>query len=547
MPKISVNEKDLSWYYRQRATSTLTVYLPGVSTFGPEDKPVLCNSSNFATTFGTAIAGVGDISYNMAASYIKSGLNVIFHRFVSENATRAIPSDRAEQGHDIGDSTNSVDVSAKYKGSYLNGAEVVLAKGSGSVWQVFVYAKNRSSLLETITVNFKDPLDSNYVDSVDSQYIEFDVTGDASKALTESSYTFTLAGGADHEKDVTSDKFKKEIHDAIATAGSLDELKDPYQFSFDIVQSAGWCDFTDVITDDDVKDNPALIKGIEKVDMTLFNLAKSRAECVFFVDGRPKKGSEQGTLWDYNQFYTYCGLFNSSFAVGVGPWGYARFVNNGALCLLPGSYALTVSWANSCASGNPVWMAPAGVKRSTLGSFYKDTEYVVGKAVLDAWQNHDLLSTEPLRANDYKVIPIMKAKQYGYVVYGNSTLLQNLSDGASSMLQSLSTRVLANLIKKKSFDISLSLQFDQMSDELFVQFKTLLSEYMEQLRYQGALYSYEIIADRSAVTRTNLNEKTVPVTIRISPNPAAENFDITLEISQAGVSFSDTAGENETV
>ena len=68
---------------------------------------------------------------------------------------------------------------------------------------------------------------------------------------------------------------------------------------------------------------------------------------------------------------------------------------------------------------------------------------------------------------------------------------------------------------------------------------------MDQLRYQGALYDYEIVLDSTSVTRTDLNEKTVPVLIRISPNPAAENFDITLEISQAGVTFSDETDENE--
>lgn len=532
MPKISVSEKDLSWYYRQRGLGAMTVYIPGVSTFGPEDKPVLCDSSNFVQTFGTAVQGVEDFSYNMAASYIKSGFNVLFHRFVSASAVAAKPADRAGD-FDIGDDSNNLTISAKYKGSYANGIVVTLVKGGAGTHYIYVYSKGKSSMLENFVVNFTDPTDPKYVTTIDSSYIDLKVKGTLSDDLvTESSYEFTLKGGLDFAEGTTSDNFKSEIRNAILTSGAFDDLLDPYQFNFDIVESAGWCDFSDLVKSTDLTTHPDWIVGLEKIDQTLFSLVKERKNSILLVVGH--------TGMTYSAFYTYCGLFNSDYAVGIGPWGYARFVNNGSLALLPGSYPFVVAWANSCASGNPAWMAPAGVKRATLGSFYKDTEYVVGKAVLDAWQNHDYVVP-----NDYKVIPIMKAKQYGYVVYGNSTLLRNSTQGSTSMLQSLSVRILANMVKNKSFDISLSLQFDQMDNDLYAQFKTLMSDYMDQLRYQGALYDYEIVLDSTSVTRTDLNEKTVPVLIRISPNPAAENFDITLEISQAGVTFSDETDENE--
>lgn len=59
------------------------------------------------------------------------------------------------------------------------------------------------------------------------------------------------------------------------------------------------------------------------------------------------------------------------------------------------------------------------------------------------------------------------------------------------------------------------------------------------------MYDYEIVLTHGTLTSADLNEKTLPVTIRISPNPAAENFDIVLEISQAGTSFSDETDETE--
>ena len=68
--------------------------------------------------------------------------------------------------------------------------------------------------------------------------------------------------------------------------------------------------------------------------------------------------------------------------------------------------------------------------------------------------------------------------------------------------------------------------------------------FMSQLKYNNALYDYEIVADTSTLTLDDLNSRTVPVIIRISPTPAAENFDITLEISQAGVTFGADDTEN---
>lgn len=512
MPKINVTEKDLSWYYRQRGEGQLVVCMPGASTWGPSDRPTLCSTyQEFVTTYGTEVPKVDDISYNMAASYLKAGFRVLFYRFVATGAASA--SGRAPK-----DGESFVTATAKYSGSFGNNLKVSFTSAGDTSANVFVYNNLTGALLETLTVNFTDASADNYYAVVESDYLTFALTGTFSSTLFASATSVVLSGGLDttsgEEKNYSS-----AIRTAILAEGALDDLLDPYQFTFDIMTSAGFNNYSDL------DDN-----SVEKVDAKLVEIVKSRGNALYLVDGDPDAA--------YDAFYAYCGNFNTSYAAGIGPWGTARFLNTGSYRLLPGSYALLISWAQSCAEGSPVWMAPAGVKRASLEGFYKKPKYEVGKAILDSWQNHDYA-----KPDGYKVNPIMKAKQYGYVIYGNSTLLHNRSDGATSMLQLLSTRVLANLIKSKSFDISLSLQFDQMSDELYVQFKTLMGTYLDQLRYGGAIYDYEIVVDSSSVTRTDLNEKTVPVIIRISPTPAVENFDITLELSQAGVEFTDGSTE----
>ena len=515
MPRISVTERDLSWYFRQRGKGAATVYIPGIATFGPENDPVLCDSTNFANVFGTKPVNIKDeLSYSMAASFIKSGFNVLFHRFVPSGATKA--------SAELGDETNKVTFSAKYFGTFGNSISLVLrslgGKGSASV-----FVSVDGTLVETLPVNFVDPTSDKYYTNIDSGYIDIEVVGDATKidfGTATAPVKLTLSGGLDYTESKNSSEVRTEICTAISTEGALDDLKDPYQYNFDVVVAAGL---------------PQYSGGSEKidpVDQALLDLSTARGTTVFLVDGDPS--------WDDVEFYSYCGLFDSSYAAAFGPWGYAQITSTGVTMLLPGSYTMITAWAQSCSNGNPLWVAPAGVKRASLGSFFKNTYYPVGKKTLDMWQNHDYV-----KPGQYSVNPIMKAKQYGYIIYGNSTLLKTRNDGATSMLQSFSVRVLANLIKSRAFDVSLSLQFDQLTNDLFVQFKSLMGVFMDQLRYQKALYDYEIVLDNNTLTSADLNEKRVPVKIRISPNPAAENFDIALEITQAGVSFSDDTDETE--
>lgn len=515
MPRISVTERDLSWYFRQRGKGAATVYIPGIATFGPENDPVLCDSTNFANVFGTKPVDIKDeLSYSMAASFIKSGFNVLFHRFVPAGAAKA--------SSVTGDETNKVTFTAKYYGTFGNSISLVLrslgVKGSASL-----FVSVEGTLVETLSVNFVDPTSENYYTNIDSGYLDIAVAGDATLIDFGSATTpvkLTLSGGLDYTKDKDSSEVRTEICTAISTEGALDDLKDPYQYDFDVLISAGLPQYTEGAAE------------MDPVDKALFELASSRGTSIFLVDG--------DRTWDDVQMYSYCGLFDSSYSAAFGPWSYAQLTSSGVTALLPGSYSMIVAWAQSCSDGNPLWMAPAGVKRASLGSFFKSTYYPVGKKTLDMWQNH-----EYVQPGQYSVNPIMKAKQYGYVIYGNSTLLKTRNDGATSMLQSFSVRVMANLIKSRAFDVSLSLQFDQLTNDLFVQFKSLLGVYMDQLRYQNALYDYEIVLANNTLTSADLNEKRVPVIIRISPNPAAENFDIALEITQAGVSFSDETDETE--
>jgi len=108
------------------------------------------------------------------------------------------------------------------------------------------------------------------------------------------------------------------------------------------------------------------------------------------------------------------------------------------------------------------------------------------------------------------------------------------------MLQSFNVRVMVDMIRTRAIEITARMQFDQLSDDLFDEFKTVMGAYLDQLKYQQALFDYSITTrNGETLTLADRNTKTLPIKIAISPNAALENIDITLEINQSGISFED--------
>lgn len=537
MPNITVNERDLSWYYRQSQTGQLVVLMPGVSSFGPTNRPTIVNQDNFYQILGRTPINSNDLSFSIAESFVKSGIDVLFWRLELDG--QAVASFSAGKGVLL--------VQAKYPGTYGNALKVACSK-VGDSFRFYVYdLSNGNKLVERNIVNFVNPDSEYWYENINesSNYLNFTPSGEVDNLESD----FTLKGGINYAPLEDGKTFKDFVIDTLSdktkSSQVVQELRDPFIHYFNVAISAGYS----------IKESDAEVSQISPIDDMFIGLCEKRGNAVYFVDGTPGMTAES--------FYTYCGMpasdddidnwtdthssaqgFNTSYAAAYGPWSSAVLVATGSVRKLPGSYVQLVRWAQSLSEGSPLWFAPAGVKRADLGGLVRSTVYPVGSAVLDLWQNQEDISDSA--RGSYKVNPIMKLNQYGYVIYGNSTLLRNREDGATSMLQSLSTRVLANMIKDQAFQISLRLQFDQLDDDLFAEFKTLMTTFMDQLKYGRALYDYEIVADRSNLTLDDLNRRTVPVIIRISPNPAVENFVINLEISQAGVSFNGEGDLNTT-
>lgn len=566
MPKIQVNERDMSWYYKTRVQGPLVVLMPGMSNWGPAE-PILVTEDNYASVIGDAPVRDEDFSYHMALSFLKTGINVLFWRVnLYDGTTGTGKASRKWYGADTdGKIINGSDgnpcflIEAKYAGTMGNRLSVEIY-GSGATRTVRVYKKDpgssmTSQLVENLIYNFDDIYSPYYYTNVnnDSKFVEvtpqdiddFSVIGPLNKGLMDADgnvMKFYLENGNDGRIADTTDGYRvipKVIELIQNSTEVIDNLNDPLIYQYDVIVDGGYNDYP--------------VGAMSDIDKFWVRLAKSRGTAVYLVSG-----SEN---FDAAEFYNYCGLpkdggsssgsepsyaysetdsFNTSYAAAYGPWCMSVLVSNGAVRSMPGYYAFLIAWGNALNKGIPMWDAPAGVKRTNLDGIVKGTSYLVGSSVIDMWQNQNFISNQnysEIAAGVYCVNPIAHLRGYGYTVYGNSTLLKNRYDGATSMLQMFSVRILCNLIKLRAYETSLYLQFDRINSEVFGEFKVLMTTYMDRLKYGGALYDYKIIADRSKMTLDDINSRTIPITIKISPTPTAENFIINLEINQAGVSF----------
>jgi phage tail sheath protein FI len=106
-----------------------------------------------------------------------------------------------------------------------------------------------------------------------------------------------------------------------------------------------------------------------------------------------------------------------------------------------------------------------------------------------------------------------------------------------SALESLNVRLIANVVKKKIFDVCLNLAFEPNTSKLWLKFYAAMDEFLRYMQYNEGLYGYKIVMDESTVTTDDINQLRCPGKVFISPTRTAEFFDIDFIITAAGVTF----------
>lgn len=605
MPKVTINEIDQSRYVQSGASAPMVVLVPGTASFGPvfdELNPSVVSFSgaaglqSFYQTFGYNPATItktvegttdktylgtidGDLSFEYVTNLLNNGATVQFLRLNEGIAAASKPIDTVDYA-DVG--STEIKFTARHTGRFGNYLVVQLKKEKDTEGVISVYMKTprfaeankgesisedklvRMTQLEGFRVS-TDPTSPyfsnlnafNYIANIPAR--ELAAMFNKLTADKKTSIVCPLFGAYDFAKNITAsdtyaatteatenDDILKVLTEKLGVTISEDgtvtdesvytSFTDPYLFDFDFVTSAGF--FTD--SEDTLKiysDNTATT--VDPIHTAMINLCEARGDCIALLD-TPKTLAAihsakvaSGTAAQPDcTVSSYAKRINTSYAAIYAPWCSVVSNSTAAIIEMPASYIFmsAILKGMSTSVNNDLWYVPAGVNRAAA-PFIVAPRYEIGSTILDKFQN-----TENFRVN-----PIMKVRNYGYCVYGNSTCLQSIPGVSRSALESMNVRLLCNVIKKTIFAVCSSLAFEYNDSRLWAKFYSQMDKVLLYMKRNYGLYDYKIIMDGTTVTSQAMNERRVPGKILVSPTLAGEYFDIDFEISPSGVSFNEEA------
>jgi len=267
----------------------------------------------------------------------------------------------------------------------------------------------------------------------------------------------------------------------------------------------------------------AQYSSVTPIHQSMLELVNTRQDCIALFDVPHD--------YDKSAIVEYSRMLNTSYGTIHNPWCWVNSPDiAGKQILMAPSYIFLYTLVSNLIDNveSQKWFPPAGVSRATARVVVRP-EYEIGSVILNAWQND----------NTARVNPIMKLKQYGYVIYGQYTTLEAIDLYTHSALESLNVRLIANVVKKKIFDACMNLAFEPNTQTLWLKFYAQMDEYLRFMKYNQGLYDYRIVMDESTVTTDDINHLRCPGKVYIAPTRTAEFFDIDFIITGAGAIFTD--------
>lgn len=303
------------------------------------------------------------------------------------------------------------------------------------------------------------------------------------------------------------------------------DFTDPYIYDFDFITSGGFVyreyNENGAQTYPESSNNMEFYTGVTPIHQAMLSLVEQRQDCIALFDVTPK--------YDPNYITEYSRMLNTSYGTMHFPWCYVADpdIANHNILMSP-SYVFLYTFLSNLDNNVDAqkWFPPAGVKRATA-RVVKKPYFEMGSVLLNKWQNDTTA----------RVNPIMRLKQYGYVIYGQYTTLEAIDMYTHSALESLNVRLISNVVKKKIFDVCLNLAFEPNTENLWNKFFAQMDEFLRYMKYNEGVYDYRIVMDESTVTTDDINHLRCPGKVYIAPTRTAEFFDIDFIITEAGAQF----------
>ncbi len=534
MPKITINERDLT-RAGVNQLETNAVYIPGYAVMGPINEPTLCETlDEFKAIFGekpyrfknqqTFAGSVShastdyvfeaddyERSYIYAYETLYRGLPVIYTRIFNvgeKNANLAkFTAKKIVQ-------ENTLTLKAKQPGEYGkniyykvtdNGA---VAEGKNHTYTLEIGRNADLNLgisaisAESFTLAFDPTLvnaNVKYYNTLESKIVDFEwdknIVNNAELPATVEAVQLAL--NASDDEFTVSDFY-------VAIADDLENLKSKGTYpALKFVTTGAYPSF----------------ETAAGIDAKLLSIASSRGDCVALIDHIPDSKREltgKGSVIEAIEAKTYT---NPEYGAMFTPAGiYTNQVTQNVIMVA--SFGYIIAYAVSVQS-NPTWLAAAGAQRGKVSNLVK--ELAKGKltdAVIDVYQ---------ARNSKASINPITEIKPYGELVWGNRTLKNNQAEGELTAQSFLNIRSLLCDLKKVIYTTCKGLTFEQNSDILWINFKAGIVPLLDQMVNGNGLRDYEIKRKKSDV------KGQLKATIRLYAIEAVEDFDITIELSDAEV------------
>lgn len=204
---------------------------------------------------------------------------------------------------------------------------------------------------------------------------------------------------------------------------------------------------------------------------------------------------------------------------------------------MPGSLAFLSALAQQLKNYNP-WLAVSGVSRGPVpfcGSLH--TNFTLTNNVADSYQIIPG-DVENLGSASISINPITYIRNYGYCIWGNRTLRNN-SNGTKAT-SFLNIRDTVSDIKKRLYEASQSLLFEQNTDVLWLNFKNLVTPLLETMVSNYILSDYSIVKyNIDPETGQAVPSYKVLSAIRIVPINSVEVFELQVHLENNEVTVAE--------
>lgn len=543
MPKITINERDLT-RAGVNQLETNAVYIPGYAVMGPINEPTLCETlDEFKAIFGEKPyrfkkqqtfaklvshastdyvfeADDYERSYIYAYETLYRGLPVIYTRLFNTANLATFTAKKTVQ-------ENTLTLKAKQPGEYGKNIYYKVTDNDANVKDknhTYTLEIGRNADLnlgiptisaEIFTLAFDPTLvnaNVKYYNTLESKIVDFEwadeLAANAALPVVATATQLTLTG--------TGDEFTvADFYAAIKADLKNLESKGTYP-SLKFVTTGAYPSFEAQESYQDQGETKYRDLGL---DQSLINVASERGDCVALIDNIPDSKREltgDGSVIKAVEAKAYT---NPEYGAMFTPAGiYTNQVTQNVIMVA--SFGYIIAYAVSVQS-NPTWLAAAGAQRGKVSNLVK--ELAKGKltdAVIDVYQ---------ARNSKASINPITEIKPYGELVWGNRTLKNNQAEGGLTAQSFLNIRSLLCDLKKVIYTTCKGLTFEQNSDILWINFKAGIVPLLDQMVNGNGLRDYEIKRKKSDV------KGQLKATIRLYAIEAVEDFDITIELSDAEV------------